>query len=410
VTVHLDQIRLVTVADVYKAGRRAASLRRGSEGIEFAYELGYLQDPGPAVATSLPITDEPVRTTAGAVPPFFAGLLPEGRRLSALRRMVKTSVDDELSLLLAVGRDAIGDVQVVAQGEQPTPAEPLLQVTKAWTEVRFTDVVAEAGMVDPVALPGVQDKASARMISVPVARAGERYLLKIDPPEYPHVVENEAFFLDLAGTARIEHASTSVVHDADGRSGLLVRRFDRLPEPSGQSRPLACEDACQVLRRWPADKYNVTAEEVVTALADQCPARAVAVRALYQQLCFAWLTGNGNVHAKNLSILATPDGEWRVAPAYDLSSTVPYDDLTTALTMQGRSSGLSRHRLLQFGSDIRLPARAAERVVDELLERLDGLADRLLGGALPYTAETNLKLAKELRYRRKQAERRSPVG
>ena len=43
-------------------------------------------------------------------------LLPEGRRLGALRRAVKTSADDELSLLLAVGADAIGDVQVVPSG------------------------------------------------------------------------------------------------------------------------------------------------------------------------------------------------------------------------------------------------------------------------------------------------------
>jgi len=37
---------------------------------------------------------------AGALPSYFSGLLPEGRRLGALRRAVKTSADDELSLLL----------------------------------------------------------------------------------------------------------------------------------------------------------------------------------------------------------------------------------------------------------------------------------------------------------------------
>ncbi|HHU66493.1 MAG TPA: hypothetical protein GXZ33_01375 [Corynebacterium sp.] len=31
-------------------------------------------------------------------------MLPEGRRLTALRTAVKTSADDEFSLLLAVGR------------------------------------------------------------------------------------------------------------------------------------------------------------------------------------------------------------------------------------------------------------------------------------------------------------------
>jgi hypothetical protein len=48
-----------------------------------------------------------------------------------------------------------------------------------------------------------------------------------------------------------------------------VRRFDRLAEPSGDTLPLTCEDACQVLGRRPADKYNVTAEEVVTKPANE---------------------------------------------------------------------------------------------------------------------------------------------
>src|SRR4029077_10576223 len=90
-------------------------------GIEFAYQDDYLRSGRPPVATTLPLTDQPVVTSSGAVPPYFAGLLPEGRRLGALRRAVKTSADDELSLLLAVGADAIGDVQVVAAGV--TPAE-----------------------------------------------------------------------------------------------------------------------------------------------------------------------------------------------------------------------------------------------------------------------------------------------
>jgi len=63
---------------------------------------------------------EPVVRPGGALPAYFAGLLPEGRRLSALRRAVKTSADDELSLLLAVGADAIGDVQVVRRFDRIT--------------------------------------------------------------------------------------------------------------------------------------------------------------------------------------------------------------------------------------------------------------------------------------------------
>lgn len=390
-------------ANVYKTGHLAATLERDPQGVEFRYLPDYLESERPAVATTLPKTDGPVRTSAGAVPPFFAGLLPEGRRLSSLRRAVKTSADDELSLLLAVGRDTIGDVQVVPAGEKPTPAEPLVSIECDWSEVRFADVRAEAGVIDPVALPGVQDKVSARMISVPVGRAGERYMLKLDPPEFPHVVENEAFFLDLARRARLETAQADVVRDADGRAGLRVRRFDRLPQPSDETRALACEDACQVLGRWPADKYNLTTEEVVVALADHCAARPVALRALYRQVCFAWLTGNGDVHAKNLSILSTPEGEWRVAPAYDVPSTVPYGDTSLALSIQGRTRGISRSRLLSFAHDIEVSERAAVKALDDLISRLSDLEDLLRHGALPFPQKVTADLIAELRHRRQLA-------
>ena len=399
----LDRLTGVQSADVYKGGRLAATLRRLESGIEFSYASTYLQAGGLPVATTLPLTEDLARTHAGAVPPFFAGLLPEGRRLSSLRWAVKTSADDELSLLLAVGHDVIGDVQVVPAGTEPTPAEPLVQVAKDWAEVRFADLLADAGVVDRVGLPGVQDKASARMISVPIARAGERFLLKIDPPEYPHVVENEAFFLTLARTARIDAARASVVHDRDGRPGLLVRRFDRIAHPSGSTLAVACEDACQVLGRWPADKYNLTAEQVVTALADQCAARPVALRALYQQLCFGWLTGNGDIHAKNLSILSTPDGEWRVAPAYDLPSTVPYGDKSLALSLVGRRRGIARRHLLDFATAVDLPNRVAVRLLDDLLTRLGDLGRQLRDGALPFSENVTIDLIKELRFRRAQA-------
>ena len=190
-------VRGVDAADVYKAGRLAGRLHRIEDGITFAYVPDYLDD-GVAVAATLPLSSTIRATSGGAVPPFFAGLLPEGRRLVNLRRAVKTSADDELSLLLAVGGDPIGDVQVVAQGESPARGEPLVAVKKSFAEVRFADVLAGAGIVDPTALPGVQDKGSAKGLSLPIGVAGDRYILKIDPPEHPHIVANEAYFLGIA--------------------------------------------------------------------------------------------------------------------------------------------------------------------------------------------------------------------
>jgi serine/threonine-protein kinase HipA len=137
---------VVKSADVFKKGVLAARLHRNSDGVIFSYDESYLATSGPAVASTLPLTPEPRITPAGAVPPFFAGLLPEGRRLSALRRSVKTSADDELSLLVAAGNDTIGDVQILPSGQVPADAAPPAQLTGNFALVRFSTLELELGI------------------------------------------------------------------------------------------------------------------------------------------------------------------------------------------------------------------------------------------------------------------------
>jgi serine/threonine-protein kinase HipA len=241
------------------------------------------------------------------------------------------------------------------------------------------------------------------MISVPVGHAAKRFILKVDPPEFPHVVDNEAYFIRRAARAHFPVVGARTVHDVTGRPGLLVERFDRVNGPDGQLVALAVEDGAQVLGLYPGDKYRISAEEVVGALSGACAARALAARDIFRQLCFAWLTGNGDVHAKNISILATPAGEWRVSPAYDLPSTLPYRDHTLALTMLGRHDGLSRSSLLAFADAVGVPARAAERALDDVLAATESIADELEAGALPFAAQITRPWVRSLRNRRRNA-------
>ncbi len=393
----LETLRWVEAADVYKAGRLAAELRREATGVRFTYRAEYLTAKVPPVAFGLPLSTEPVHTRmAGALPPFFAGLLPEGRRLSALRRAIKTSADDELSLLLAVGGDTIGDVQVIAQGEPSEPSSPRLSVD-SWETVSFAELLDEIGALDRVALPGVQDKASAAVITLPITRRGERFILKLNPPEFPHLVTNEKFFLDAARSSGLDVAAAELIHDRDDTPGLLVRRFDRRSGPSGTTITLAQEDACQVLGLYPADKYRVTSEEVLLGLAGVCRARAVAARDLFRQMVFAYLTCNGDAHAKNFSVVH--DSEWRVSPAYDIPSSYPYGDHTLALSIAGRfREDIGRRTFLELAATTGLSPRAAASTIDQLAARTERWLPAL--DTLPFEHRVIHKLRKSIEYRR----------
>ena len=396
----LTALRDVGAADIYKQGERAATLTRTTDGVVFAYLPWWVDNSRPRVATTLPVSTTDILRPGGGLPAYFAGLLPEGRRLGALRREVKTSADDELSLLLAVGADAIGDVQVVPEGTLPAQVLPRLNVAD-FTAVRFRDLMSELGIkAERTALPGVQDKVSAAMLNLPVTQHGLRFILKLTPPEYPHLVENEACFLQAARLSGLETASAVLVQDRDGQSGLLVQRFDRVPLGSGlPPRMLAVEDACQVLGRPPADKYLTGYEQTLGALAAVCQAPLPAARTLLAQLVFTYLSGNGDAHAKNFSVLQDPSGEWRPAPAYDLPSSQPYGDTTMALSLGGQRSGDYGGRdFVALGSALGLPEKATRKLVKDQAERVDAWLPLL--EELPFDPGKVHKLGRVVSYRR----------
>ena len=126
-------LRDVIAADVYIDDELAGLLvRERSDAISF----DYLADRRAAksgvrersVSWSLLRSGEyPVVTTGGAVPPFFAGLLPEGVRLGVVTSSTKTSADDHLTLLLAVGADTVGNVRVFPAGDEPARPLPMFE-------------------------------------------------------------------------------------------------------------------------------------------------------------------------------------------------------------------------------------------------------------------------------------------
>jgi serine/threonine-protein kinase HipA len=367
----LRQLRLVKTADVYKAGMPAGVLHRLADRTEFLYLPDYLDAGGPPVAWSLPKRAQAFTAPAAAVPAFFAGLLPEGRRLTALRRSVGTSADDEFSMLLAVGGDTIGDVQIVPAGDSPADTVPV--IIDDFSEVVFADLFAQAigQQPDRTALPGVQDKISGQMLNVPVRGRTRAYILKLNPPEFPHLVENEHFFFRAAARTRLRLAEVELVRDQVGAPGLLVHRFDRIPEEN-HLRPLAVEDACQVLGRWPGDKYVIPTEDAITGLARCCRAPGVAALELYRLLVFAYLSGNGDLHGKNLAIMQDQHGEWRTTPTYDLPSSAIYGDRTMALPLGGRiRQQLSWPMLRSLGETIGIPSRLAADVIREQIAAAD---------------------------------------
>lgn len=382
-------------AFVFVSDVLAATLTRTNHGIEFKYLSDY---DGQPIATTLPVETTPQLYKGGALPPFFTGLLPEGRRLSTLKRQLKTSADDELSLLLGVGTAPVGNVRILPTEKIPPLPSPLFTITADDENLDFSAVLSHSQIPDPFAIAGAQDKASARTIAIPVTSKNADAILKLSPPEYPQLVENEYTCIETISAysrqLRHELVNARIIHDKTGRSGLLVSRFD-----SYDGHRIPVEDGAQILGIYPADKYNVSYEEIAFGLAQASATPIVTLRSVALQVALAWLSGNGDLHAKNFSLYNKGNG-FEPTPIYDIPSTLIYGDNDLALSVGGSRKGLSKKRFLTFGKTIGLPEIIVNQVADAALNATEQLAENLLAN-LSLTTRQRRDIPRILHSRRK---------
>nr|WP_307188686.1 HipA domain-containing protein [Nocardia amikacinitolerans] len=314
-----------------------------------------------------------------------------------------------------MGADTIGDVQVLPAGRAPTDPPPLFgetdtansDFTMLFTRATSTDV----DDLDRTALPGVQIKVSAQMISTPVSTVNGPAILKLNPPEYPFLVENESFFLDMASACGIRVPRHQLASDKNGRTALFIDRFDRLVE-EGRIRRMAQEDACQVLGRYPAAKYRITLQEAIKGLAEAVTegggSRPLAILQLLEMAAFSYLIGNGDLHGKNLSIRRTPDGIWEVTPAYDLLSTQPYLSWNDpmALSLYGRAGKLGHRWWTDAATRLGIPQRAINRSLARITDSAEPWIDRV--SEIGFEDKTTRRLATLISERRKELLKPTP--
>jgi serine/threonine-protein kinase HipA len=128
------------------------------------------------------------------------------------------------------------------------------------------------------------------------------------------------------------------------------------------------------------------------------PRPGVAALELYRLLVFAYLSGNGDLHGKNLAILQDQRGEWKVTPAYDLPSSAIDGDRTMALPIGGRiRQQLSWPMLQALGEAIGIPSRLAASVIREQVAAADIWIREL--DQLPFDANSIHKLRRLVRAR-----------
>lgn len=95
-------------AKVFSHNRLAGILYEESD---HSFYFEYLEEyKGPPISLTMPRREKSFHFSS--FPPFFEGLLPEGKRLENLLRSYKINRNDYFSILILTGTDLVGAVSV----------------------------------------------------------------------------------------------------------------------------------------------------------------------------------------------------------------------------------------------------------------------------------------------------------
>jgi serine/threonine-protein kinase HipA len=352
----------------------------------FVFDEAYAADPHrPTLSQSYLTAGGELRTatriTRTRLPPWFSNLLPEGPLRTYLARRGGVHPDREFHLLALLADDLPGAVRVRAANLTSPPDEHSAQAPARDGPLRFS-------------LAGVQLKFSALVgarggLTIPASGSGGDWIVKLPSATYPAVPENEDAMLTLArsvGIAVPEHRLVALeaieglpdLGPFAGKKALAVQRFDR--SPAGR---VHMEDLAQVFGVFPDAKYEKVG---LTRIAEMVGLvmGAAAAQDFVARVTFIVMTGNGDMHLKNWSLLY-PDGRAPVlSPAYDLVSTVPYlPRERLALTLAGTKefAGVTIDRFRRLAARAALPERETLATVERIVDGVKSTWPQLRGAS-----------------------------
>lgn len=377
---------------VWCSGRRAGTLVEHPDGMAFAYDAAWADAALPPLSQSLPIKGSfgvPASTA------FFGGLLPEGVPRDQLARRLGVSADNDFSLLAAVAGDTAGAITLTSGDEPPSPSSADVswlddaQLAEVITELPQRPMHADDDGEYRLSLAGVQDKLPVvvgddRRVGLTRGQTPSTHILKTSIERFDDTVVNEAFCARL-GTLLGLDVAAGEPRRLGNIDFLLVPRYDRLATRSGVER-LHQEDFCQALGIPTSRKYEAEGGPSLAGsfalLRGATTVPAQELTRLIDQVALSYLVGNHDAHGKNFSVLYAPGGT-RLAPAYDVLSTVAYHS----------THRLTRKMAMKIGGEYRpdyLQARHWEQMLNDAGLGVAAARRRLRGHAeaAPAAAKT----------------------
>ena len=331
---------------VWMNGEKVGDWRLATTGQEFLYAETWLSSPAARpISLSLPLrpSREPYRAGVEA---FFDNLLPDNRQIrERIQRRFNTRSVGAFDLLQEIGRDCVGALQLMPEGEPPPSIRQITgeRLTPTGVEQLLSGTLSSTfheGEADEdafrISLAGAQEKTALLWHNGawlrPTHATPTTHILKLPMGintqgiDLSTSVENEWLCAQIAQQYGIEVAKCRMETFGQYKT-LVVERFDRrLASDRTWYLRLPQEDLCQATATPPALKYESDGGPGIGAVMDLLlgSERAVEDRRDFMrtQLVF-WMLAAIDGHAKNFSLFLLPGGAYRLTPRYDILSAYP---------------------------------------------------------------------------------------
>lgn len=332
--------------NIFLNGRLVGRLVKATTGaVEFAYDPTWL-DWRHALPISLSLPLRETRYVGAAVAAVFDNLLPDSPPiLKRVAERVGAEGTDAYSLLARIGRDCVGALQFLPDGESLDPSGAITAEAISEEEIEgLLKNLARAPLgLDPesefrISLAGVQEKTAllqhnGRWLR-PLGATPTTHILKpqigrIDTGtgaiDLSNSVENEFYCLKLMAAFGLATTKAEMATFGE-RKVLVVERFDRRLTRDGRLIRLPQEDLCQALSVPPTLKYENQGGPGIVRIMELLRASDTPIddqlSFMKAQILF-WMIGATDGHAKNFSLFLSPGGGFRLAPFYDVLTVRP---------------------------------------------------------------------------------------
>ena len=299
-----------------------------------------LARPNDEEITRALLADDRHKSASVKAPPFFSNLLPEGGLRKSIAQRLKVHEDREFLLLSALGEDLPGAVIL-------TPVDTPDHLKRRHRSAAVAPSAEDLHELK-FSLGGMQMKFS-------MLRQGERFTLAggkklgnyvVKPPshDFEALPIVEAATMETARAAGMDIPEVQLLAPTriqglpnmagfrPGEPFYAIRRFDR---PEGGR--IHVEDFAQVFNLRTHQKYGRVNYDMIGRTLLVYAGGLPDLKEMARRLVFNVLMGNGDAHIKNWALIYDNPLRPRLAPAYDLVSTVAYTthDTSVALNMAG---------------------------------------------------------------------------